>query len=108
MAETTVLERVIARLSDSNITPVQAIVQDCLDMAYAAIMNRRFPFEDWPDQLETRYEDLQARIAIDLYNKIGAEGQLNHSENGIARTYESSWVSEQLLSEVVPKCGVPR
>jgi len=107
MALTTVNERVIARLQDADITPDPVIVQDCLDSAYSAIMNRRFPFESWPSAIEPRYEDLQVRIAIDLYNKIGAEGQLSHSENGISRTYESSWISEQLLSEVVPRCGVP-
>lgn len=55
--------------------------------------------------VEQRYEDLQYRIALDLYNKQGAEGQLNHNENGINRTFESSWISAQLLSEVTPVCG---
>lgn len=52
--------------------------------------------------VEQRYEDLQYRIALDLYNKQGAEGELSHSENGISRGYESSWISEQLLQEVTP------
>lgn len=56
--------------------------------------------------LEPRYLDLQYRIAIDLYNKTGAEGQLSHSENGISRNYESSWVSQELLNEIVPMCEV--
>ena len=53
--------------------------------------------------VEDRYLDLQFRIALDLYNKQGAEGQETHSENGISRTFESSWISSQLLLEVVPK-----
>lgn len=82
-----------------------SVLLDCLESAKAAILARRFPFGDWPDELESRYVDLQYRIAIDLYNKAGAEGQLSHSENGISRGYESSWISDQLLREVVPMVG---
>ena len=46
-------------------------------------------------------------VSLARYNKIGAEGQLRHDENGIDRTYESSWISAQLLSEVTPYVGVP-
>jgi len=56
--------------------------------------------------LEPRYLDLQYRIAMDLYNKTGAEGELSHSENGISRGYESSWISQQLLNEVTPFVGI--
>ena len=46
-------------------------------------------------ELESRYLDLQFRVALDLYNKTGAEGQIGHTENSISRTWESSWISEQ-------------
>ena len=55
--------------------------------------------------IEPRYEDLQYRISLDLYNKQGAEGETVHKENGIDRTFESSWISDQLLSEVTPLAG---
>jgi hypothetical protein len=93
------LERLKLRTGEAD----ENILLDCMESAKAAIQTRRYPFGDWPDELEPRYNDLQYRIALDLYNKSGAEGEKSHSENGIARTYESSWVSEQLLSEVVPK-----
>lgn len=96
------LERMKLRTGESNI----AVLQDCLDSARAAIMARRYPYGDWPEELESRYLDLQYRIAIDLYNKTGAEGQLGHTENSISRTWESSWISEQLLQEVVPVAQV--
>lgn len=102
------LERLVLRLTDNGVTPDENILQDCLDTATAAIMSRRYPFGDWPDELESRYVDLQFRIAMDLYNKIGAEGQTIHNENGIQRHFESSWISEQLLQEVVPNAGVVR
>ena len=96
------LERMKLRTGESNI----AVLQDCLASARAAIMARRYPYGDWPDELESRYLDLQYRIAIDLYNKTGAEGQTGHTENSISRTWESSWISESLLQEVTPLAGV--
>ena len=96
------LERLVLRTNE----PDEAILEDCLQSAKSAILARRFPYGEQPIELEDKYLDLQFRIALDLYNKIGAEGQTAHSENGVNRTYESSWVSAQLLKEVVPKVGV--
>lgn len=96
----------LERLKNRTQEPDEAVLTDCLESAKAAIMARRFPYQEWPDELEKQYLDLQYRIALDLYNKAGAEGELAHSENGISRSYESSWISEQLLSEVVPMVGV--
>lgn len=85
------------------------ILSDCLESAKFAILSRRYPYaKTLPEEMESRYLDLQFRCALDLYNKIGAEGQLTHNENGISRVYESSWISDQLLSEVVPICGVTK
>ncbi len=84
----------------------EAILEDILESAKSAIMARRYPFQKWPEELEDRYLDLQFRIAMDIYAKIGAEGQTGHNENGINRTWESSWISEQLLSEVTPMTKV--
>lgn len=82
--------------------------QDLLDAAFDIIMQRRFPFEDWPDELENRYLGLQIRIAVDLFNKTGAEGELSHSENGVSRTYGAENVSTDLLNEITPRAGFPR
>lgn len=96
------LERMKLRTQE----PDEAVLQDCLESAKAAIMTRRFPYQEWPDEIEPQYVDLQYRIAIDLYNKSGAEGEVLHIENGIDRHYESSWISKQLLQEVTPFVGV--
>ena len=81
---------------------------DLLDTASDIIMQRRYPFEEWPDELEKRYWGLQIRIAVDLYNKIGAEGETAHSENGVSRTYGAENVSTDLLAEIIPKAGLPK
>lgn len=100
----TILERLKMRTGEDD----ETLLSDCLDSARAAILARRFPFQEWPEDIPSQYEDLQYRIALDLFNKVGAEGQIGHSENGVSRTFESSWISEQLLREVVPFVGVPK
>lgn len=83
------------------------LIEDLLQSAESAILCRRFPFGyENGTALPEQYHDLKLRIAMDLYNKIGAEGQLTHTENGVQRTYESGWISESLLREVTPMVGV--
>lgn len=100
----TILERLKMRTGEDD----EQLLSDCLDSARNAILARRFPYKEWPNDVPNQYVDLQFRIAMDLYNKIGAEGQISHSENGVSRSFESSWISEQLLREVVPIVGVPK
>lgn len=101
-------EDCVARLKVRTGESDDELLMDYALTAKYAINSRRYPYHEWPvdddgnTYVEERYRDLQFRIALDLYNKAGAEGQLSHSENGISRSYESSWISEQLLSEVTP------
>jgi hypothetical protein len=81
-------------------------LEDILDSAKAVILSRRFPFSEWPDDVEPKYKDLQIRIAVEMFNKRGAEGETAHSENGVSRSYASANVSEDLLREITPKVGV--
>lgn len=52
-----------------------------------------------------RYALTQIQIAVELFSKMGAEGQISHSENGIARTWEAADVSPSLLKRIVPFAG---
>ena len=99
----TQLERFKLRLTE-NASDEE--LEDLLESAKAVILSRRFPFGEVPDEIENRYKDLQIRIAVEMYNKKGAEGQVSHSENGISRSFASASVSEDLLREITPKGGV--
>ena len=99
----TQLERLKIRITE-NVTDVE--LEDILESAKAVILSRRFPFGEQPTELEDRYKDLQIRIAVEMFNKRGAEGETAHSENGVSRTYASANVSEDLLKEITPKAGV--
>ena len=102
----------LQRLKTRTGSTDETLLSDMLYSAKVAILTRRFPYKGFTEAemdsaaLEGQYCDLQFRIALDLYNKIGAEGEMEHTANGIKRVYESSWISDQLLSEVIPICGV--
>ena len=81
-------------------------LEDILESAKAVILSRRFPFGEQPEEIESKYKDLQIRIAVEMFNKRGAEGETAHSENGVSRSYASANVSEDLLKEITPKAGV--
>lgn len=100
----TQLERLRIRITENNISDIE--LEDILESAKAVILSRRFPFGDYPLEIEDRYKDLQIRIAVEMINKMGAEGEIAHSENGISRSYSSASVSEELLREITPKAGV--
>ena len=99
----TQLERLKIRITE-KVTDIE--LEDILESAKAVILSRRFPFGDYPEDIEPRYKDLQIRIAVEMFNKRGAEGETSHSENGISRSYASANVSEDLLREITPKAGV--
>lgn len=101
------LDSLKARLNGANASVSDELLTELLESAKAAILARRCPFGyEAETLLEPVYADLQIRIALDLFNKIGAEGENAHAESGVTRTYESSWISESLLREVVPKASV--
>ena len=99
----TQLERLKIRITE-NATDEE--LEDILESAKAVILSRRFPFGEHPEELENKYKDLQIRIAVEMFNKRGAEGETAHSENGVSRSYSSASVSEELLREITPKVGV--
>lgn len=99
------IDRLKTRLNVSGETE-DDILTELLATASDIIMSVRYPFGDWPDELEPRYLGLQVRIAVDLYNKQGAEGETSHSENGVSRTYGAENVSSDLIAEITPKAGI--
>lgn len=97
------VERLKIRTEEDDVE----LLAELLESAENIIIARRYPFGSGETVFEERYRDLKIRIAEDMYNRIGATGELSHSENGISRSYGSEWVSEQLLSEIIPKVGKP-
>jgi len=92
----------------------EAVMSVYLDMAAAKILERLYPFaepqiiggqEVWPEKysvIPKKYEMLQLKICVYLLNKRGAEGQIQHIENGIHRNYGDSDVPDSMLNDVIP------
>ncbi len=99
-------------MADDKLTKLRLIVganasEDELLLMYLAdaeraILNRLYPMGDDEAELPPRYDSRAVEIAVYLYNKRGAEGELSHSENGITRTYENGSVPASMLSDIVP------
>lgn len=81
-----------------------------LELAGQKILNRMYPFKESYDGLEVpdRYTMAQLKIAHYMLNKRGAEGQIQHIENGIHRNYGAADIPDGMLAEIVPYCQVVR
>ena len=81
-----------------------AMLSIYLDLAADIVVHRAYPYLTSyvlavvPD----RYATVQVQIANELYLHRGAEGEKDHSENGVKRTYENGYVSDSLLKKIVP------
>ena len=77
-----------------------------LEQAEGIVLNQRYPF-GVPENVAVpvAYEHIQLQIAVELFSKLGAEGQTGHNENGVSRTWESGDVSQRLLKRIVPVAG---
>lgn len=75
-----------------------------LDIAGDKILNRMYPYRESYDGLEVpaRFAMIQLNIAAYMLNKRGAEGEIQHIENGIHRNYGSSDIPDSLLKDVYP------
>ena len=79
------------------------VLQFELMVAENMILNRMYPFGYAEDVVvPPRDEHLQIKLAVELYNQRGAEGQSQHLENGTSRTYPSV---SRILAQILPMCG---
>lgn len=87
-------------------TADEKLLEILVDQSEGIVLNRRYPF-GVPEEavVPAQYEHVQLQIAVELFTKLGAEGQIEHSENGINRKYEAADVSPSLLRRIIPVCG---
>lgn len=75
-----------------------------LDMAGDKILNKMYPFrKDYTGlTIPERYDNIQLNISIYLLGKRGAEGEVQHIENGIHRNWGAADVPDTMLKDVMP------
>ena len=104
MTENAKLERLAVLISPN--TASNDLLSYLLEQSEGIILNRRYPFGAPEDAtLSPFQQQIQLRIAVELFSKMGAEGQTEHDENGIKRKWEAADVSPSLLRQIIPVCG---
>lgn len=82
------------------------VISAFLSMAGDSIWHYVDPFQtSEKTAVLEEYGAVQAKAAAYFINKRGADGEINHSENGISRSYESGDLPPSLLREIAPKVG---
>lgn len=93
----------VKALVDNDPTATNDLIKVYLRIANGKMLERLYPFDtdkgdcDLPD----RYETIQCELASRLFLRRGGEGELNHEENGVNRTY-GTVDDEDLLSRLTP------
>lgn len=87
-----------------------AILGLYIDLAEQKVLNRMYPYVTDYEGLEVpdRYVSAQLKIAHYMLNKRGAEGQIQHIENGIHRNYGAADIPDGMMAEIVPFCQAIR
>lgn len=99
----------LRRMMDGDETD-EFILAVYLELAGQKILNRMYPYKEDYEGLEVpdRYTAIQLKIANYMLNKRGAEGQIQHIENGIHRNYGASDIPDEMVKEITPYCQAIR
>lgn len=82
----------------------RGVLEAYLEIAGQKILNRMYPYKEDYEGIEVpaKYTMIQLNIAVYMIYKRGAEGEIQHIENGIHRNYGSSDIPDALLKDVYP------
>lgn len=101
---TTVRTKALAYITDSGET-LSAFPLSIVDFVVEyAINESHFPADYTDEQIATRLGrcvNALAMACIEVYSRVGGEGEKAHSENAISRTYDGAWISTR-LHDVLP------
>ncbi len=101
------IERLKIRIPEAT----EAELEDVLESATDVILSRCFTSvsrtteEDKATALAVHNEKVLS-AAVVIYNMRGVEGQISHSENGVARSFADCAGMKPILEGIVPRCSV--
>lgn len=81
------------------------VLSTYLDLATGKVLATLFPY-DGDHEVPEQYHTTTVEIAAYMVNKIGAEGEIQHTENGVNRIYEDGDIPTSLMRKLVPYAGV--
>ena len=93
----------VKALVDNDTTATDDLIKVYLRLANSKMLERLYPFDADKEEsdLPERYETIQCELASRLFLRRGGEGETNHEENGVNRTY-ATVDDEDLLSRLTP------
>ena len=93
----------VKALVDNDATATDDLIKVYLRLASNKMLERLYPFDADKEEsdLPERYETIQCELASRLFLRRGGEGETNHEENGVNRTY-ATVDDEDLLSKLTP------
>ena len=101
------IERLKVRLPEAS----DAELLDILESAQDVILSRCFvsPAKASAEAKEAALLEHNEKLlsaATVIYNMRGVEGQISHSENGVARSYTDCAGMKPILEQIIPRCDV--
>ena len=90
-------------LVESDVNATDEVVSAYLNLALNAMLERLYPFDSNRNEsdLPMRYDTLQCELAARFFLRRGGQGEMNHEENGVNRTY-ASVDDEDILRRLTP------
>ncbi len=105
-----IAEKVKAKATEylSDIEELQGVTPSAMIVDFA--IEKYVSARNYPSYFsETRIKDdisknlaTIAMAVVDLYMKIGAEGEVSHQEKNISRVYENAYISASIFADVLP------
>ena len=79
------------------------VLSDEINDAIVAVNSRRRFIPTKEMKYDKKYESIIVKLALYSLTKVGAEGEVAHTENGIQRQYENGGdYADSLLNQIVP------
>ena len=101
---TTIQTKALAYMTETGETMV-SFPSSIVDFVYEYAVNEsHFPADYTNEQIATRLSrcvNALAMACVEVYSRVGAEGEKQHNENGVNRVYEGAWISSR-LHDVLP------
>lgn len=83
---------------------IEKMLSSIVDFVVEYFFNSsRFPksyTDDKKVSVMKQYANAMAMACVEVYGKAGAEGQLSHSENSVSRSYQTAWISKELIADL--------
>lgn len=90
---------------ENDPSATDAVVSVYLSLAKSKMIEKLYPFSPNRTEIPVRYDFIQCELASRLFLRRGTQGEIQNTEAGTTRRYDSVDDSD-LLNQLVPFCGV--